>query len=89
VQRELALDAFVGHDAAHREHFAAARTAASDDHTRENLDALFIAFKNLRVHVNRIADRKVRNFRLKARLFDELENLLAHGFILLDVMFCY
>src|SRR4051812_33661914 len=44
IERKLALDAFAGNDATHREHLAAAAARPSDYGAAENLDALVGAF---------------------------------------------
>src|SRR6478752_742298 len=56
VQRKLALDAFAGNNATHREHLAAAAAGTGDHRTAEDLNALIFAFKNSRMHIDRIAD---------------------------------
>ena len=52
----LRFHPFALHDAANGEHLAAARAAAGDHHAVENLDALFLAFENPGVDVDRVAD---------------------------------
>ena len=64
--------------AADGEHLAGAGAAAGDHDAGEDLDAFFVAFQDLRVHVDRVADAELGNFGLEARLLDHFENLLAH-----------
>src|SRR6185369_17017754 len=52
MERELALHTFVGHNPPHREHLTATRAAPRDHHTRKNLNALFVAFQDLGVHID-------------------------------------
>ena len=56
-----------------------ARAAAGDHHAVENLDPLLLAFQNPRVHVDRVADLELGNLGLQAALFDQFQDLLAHG----------
>lgn len=78
VEGKFPLDPFVGYDATNRKHFTAARSAPPNHDAREDLDAFFVAFENLRVYVDRIADLEVGNFPPEHRLFNEFHDLLAH-----------
>ncbi len=71
MERKLSFHAFVGHDPTHGEHFPAAGAAAGNHDAREDLDPLFVAFEDLRMHVDRIADLEGGDLRLEARLFDQ------------------
>lgn len=83
VYRELAFYTFTGNDASYDEHFARARPAASDDGSGENLNAFFVAFLDLRVDVDRIANPKLVYVFLQVSAFNGFKDLLAH-----DQTFC-
>ena len=70
MNRELALDALVGHDPTDRERLAAAGAGAGDHRAGEDLDPLLVAFQNLGVHVHDVADVEIGDFRLETRLFN-------------------
>jgi len=55
---ENALDAFAIADAAHGERFVQPVAAAAEDDAGENLDAFLIAFNDLGVDLNTVADFK-------------------------------
>jgi hypothetical protein len=61
VERELAFDAFAGDDATNGEHFGGTAAAARDDDAVEDLNAFFVAFENLAVNVDDVADFKFGN----------------------------
>src|SRR5437868_7131115 len=61
MERKLSLDALVQNDPPHREHLAAARATASDHNARKNLDALFVAFQDLCMHIDRVPNVEIRN----------------------------
>jgi hypothetical protein len=78
MHRELSLNSLTRHNAANDEHLASPTATASDDHARENLNSLFIAFQNLGVHIHRITNVKWLHISLEAGLFNFSKNLLAH-----------
>lgn len=78
VQGKLSLNPLACHNAADDEHFTRTRTALGDHRAGENLNALFNAFLNLRVHVHGISDLEGIHVFLEIRLFNGLKDLLAH-----------
>ncbi len=78
MERELTLNPLPGDDSSDRKHFASARSIASDDHTREDLDAFFFAFVDFGVNIDRVADIKFGAIFPEVRFFDVIKNFLAH-----------
>src|SRR5262249_21134305 len=60
MERELALHAFAGNDAADGEHFPGTAARAGDDRSAKNLDSLILAFENSRVDIHRVTDGELR-----------------------------
>src|SRR3954451_12429094 len=61
VQREHALHADSTGDFAHGEHLTRAAAFARDDQTLKDLDALFVAFFDLHMDLDRVSRSKVRD----------------------------
>ena len=68
VDWERTLDAFVGDDAAHGDHFMHATSGARQKHALEDLDALLVTFDDLVVDVDRVADGELRQVSLVLEL---------------------
>ena len=79
VKREFTLDALTRDDAADGERFTDAGTAARDDVAVKDLDTLFVAFENLAMHVNAIADFKMGNVFFLGASFHQTNKFLTHG----------
>ena len=62
MHREHALHASAVTDAADGERLVQPAPALADDHTGENLNALFVAFHNLGMHFDAVADVEFRFF---------------------------
>lgn len=75
---ELTFDTFTSNNATHDEHFASAGTALGDHGTRENLDSFFVTFLDLRVDIDCVPNSERIHFLLQGRLFNQLEQSLAH-----------
>ena len=78
MEGELALDALTVDDTAHDKHLAGSAAGTGDDHAVKDLDTLFVAFEDLAVNVDGVADGELGNLRLTAEVFDLFENLLTH-----------
>ena len=70
MQRENALDAFAVGDATYGESLVYSPALAGDDDTREDLDALLVAFAHLGVHADAVADLEGGDVRLQLRSGD-------------------
>src|SRR5688572_26435250 len=71
VEREHSLHTNTTRDLADSEHLARAATLAGEDDALEDLDALFVAFLDLHVDLDRVAGREVRDIAPRlARLYD-------------------
>src|ERR1043165_9588597 len=81
IQREHALDADTAGDLAHGEHLARAAALAGDDDALEDLDALFVAFLDLHVDLDRAARSEVGNVGARFARLDEFHDFW-HGTIL-------
>ncbi len=85
VDREFTLDALTRDNAADSEGFANAGAATGNDVAIENLDTLFVAFKDLAMHVNAIADFKLGNAFFLGASFHQTNKFLTHG----NIPLCY
>jgi hypothetical protein len=63
----------------HREGSAHPGFVGSDDHTLENLDALFIALTDLHVHLYRISDPERRDIDAHVIAFDHSQQHASHN----------
>ena len=80
VKRELTFDTFAGNDAANGEGFVDASASSGNDGAAEDLDAFFVAFQNLRVDIDGVADLKFRLLFLHTGLSGQLQQFVAvHG----------
>ena len=70
MNRKGSFNAFALNDAANGKHFAGTAATTSNHDATEDLDPLFLAFQNPRVHVDRIADAEFGHVSLEAALFD-------------------
>src|SRR5438477_5484275 len=80
VEREHAFDADAAGDLAHGEHLARAASPAGDDDALEDLDALFIAFLDLHVHLDGVARGEVRDVGARFARLDQFHDVLSHCF---------
>lgn len=78
---EDTLDAFAEGDAADRERLVRAAAATGDDGAGVDLDAFLVAFLDLDVHADAVADLELRGFRLQLRIFNLLQKGILHGFL--------
>src|SRR3954447_14072942 len=78
IQREHALHSDAAGDLAHGEHLARTAATAGDDDALEDLDALFVAFLDLHVHLDRVARRKVGDVGARFTRLDEFHDFW-HG----------
>ena len=78
--RERSLDPFPGDDASDGEHLARPTTPATDDDSVKNLDSLFVAFLNLRVNIDGVADFKHERIGTQILVFNGFHVLVNHVF---------
>src|SRR5262249_4985443 len=78
IDREHALHALAVADAADGEGFMDAAPLVGDDDAGKNLDAFLVAFANLGVHADTVADFERRNFMFHLGVGDFLDNGI-HG----------
>ena len=78
MEGELSLDALTVDNTADDEHFAGSAARTGDDDTVKDLNTFFVAFEDLAVNIDGVADGELGNLRLAAEVFDLLENLLTH-----------
>jgi hypothetical protein len=79
MQRELSFDTFSRDDAPNDEHLSGSTAASGDNRTAEDLDTFLVAFQNLGMNVDRIPDIELGRIGLQRGLFDQADNVLAHG----------
>src|SRR6056297_2653502 len=84
VERELPFDALAGDDPPDGEHFRRSRPAAGDGGSGEDLNPLFLAFQDLGLDIDRIADVELGDLRFDAGFFHQLHQLLTHCSIALS-----
>jgi hypothetical protein len=70
MKRERALNTFTCNDPPDGEHFTGSRAAAGNHDSREDLDALLIAFQNPGVNVDGVADVECQVVLAEAGLFN-------------------
>src|ERR1043165_5394777 len=78
IQRQHALHSDAAGDFAHGEHLARAAALAGEDDALEDLDALFVAFLDLHVHLDRVARREVGDVGARFARLDEFHDFW-HG----------
>ena len=71
MQREHTFHTFIGHDASDRDHSIDPTAADCDQYALIRLDALFVAFDDTHVYVQRVAAREVRGFFAGAKLIGD------------------
>ena len=69
MERENSLDTLIIDDAANGKHLIDAAAFAGNDRTAENLRAGLVAFDDLAMHIDRIADLKMRRLLFNMFLF--------------------
>src|SRR6185503_9203592 len=79
MDREDAFDAFVVHNSAYGEGLVDAVALLHDHRAGEDLDALFFAFDDSRVHIDCVTDGKLRDIFLERALLDVLNGCVGHG----------
>jgi hypothetical protein len=78
VQREHALYADSAGDFADGEHLPRTAAFTRDHQTLKNLDALFVAFFDLDVNLDRVAGGEVGHVGSRFTRFDEFHEILSH-----------
>src|SRR5207237_3172007 len=80
VKGEHSFDPDSAGDLANGEHLARTAAFARDDQSLEDLDALFVAFLDLDVDLDRVARREVGEVGARFARLDEFHDVSRHGF---------
>src|SRR5258706_2641380 len=87
IQREHALHADTARDLAHGEHLARATPLAGDHDALEDLDALFVAFLDLHMDLDRVARVEIRKVGPHFARLDQFHQISCHDQNLFVVLY--